>query len=468
MTNAPAPEPASATPAPALHRSWDAPVLDESTEQMPQSAASAPTSLDGRRARLRPAPLPWTQHEAVDDDASTLTTSEANIPTGAATGREEPRSAGSPAGDTGRPESTTSSTGVSRTVPSSPAAPSPSAGTPTALAPNQPEAFRPAWEADDDLLGNAIRQRKSRPTEGWRALVYNVTSGRVNPGLSQAEVRLREQLERIRTPLHGPHSTVVASIKGGVGKTTVASVLGLALAEYRGDRVIAIDANPDAGTLGDRLVGEKLAADSTVRNLLDDMHKIRSSTDLARYTHLARRLQVLTSEQDPETSEMFSADDYEKVLRLLARFHEAIITDSGTGVVHSAMQGTLAHADSLVIVGAPTHDGASRARKTLHWLATHGHEALVDHAVVVISRDRNSPQVNEPVIRDYFTARCRAVIELPPDPHLQAGSRIDFDALTPATRDAVLELAATIGENFKNPRLGGLATHGFRTEANRG
>ena len=45
----------------------------------------------------------------------------------------------------------------------------------------------------------------------------------------------------------------VASVKGGVRKTTVAACLGLALAEHRGDRVVALDANPDTGTLADRL-----------------------------------------------------------------------------------------------------------------------------------------------------------------------------------------------------------------------
>ena len=144
-----------------------------------------------------------------------------------------------------------------------------------------------------------MRQRKARPTEGWRGFCYSLTNGRINPGLSQAEVRLRKQLERIQTRLHGAHSTAVISLKGGVGKTTVSATLGLGLAEYRGDRVIAMDANPDAGTLGDRLVGEKLAAQSTVRDLLDNISNIRSSTDLARFTHLTRRLQVLTSEPFP-------------------------------------------------------------------------------------------------------------------------------------------------------------------------
>lgn len=326
-----------------------------------------------------------------------------------------------------------------------------------------PQAFRPAWDEETGVLSGVVRERRARPKQGWRHVAYQLTGGRWNPGLSEAEARLRDQLQKIRTPLPGPHSVVVGSIKGGIGKTTVSALLGLALAEYRGDRVIAMDANPDAGTLGDRLVGETLAAKTTVRDLLYALDEIRAHTDLAGYTHLAGRLQVLTSEQEPELSETFSAGDYEAALRLLARYYNAIITDSGTGIVHSAMQGSLRHADSLVIVGAPTNDGASRAARTFRWLAANGYLHLTEDAVVVLSYDRHSPDIDDRVIRDFFAERCRAVIVLPPDPHLQAGGIIDFDALTPAARDAALELAATVADGFQGRRTHGLASHGFRT-----
>lgn len=345
---------------------------------------------------------------------------------------------------------------------------------PAAESSGAPQEFRPDWDGEGNVFSNAVKVRKSPPKQGWRAAVYALSGGRWNPGLSEAEERLREQLGKIRTPLPGPHSVVVSSIKGGVGKTTVTALLGLALAEYRGDRVIAMDANPDAGTLGDRLVGEQQASKTTVRDLLDNLDQIRSSTQLSGYTHLAGRLQVLTSEQEPELSEMFSADDYEAVLRTLSRYYEALLTDSGTGVVHSAMQGSLRHADSLVIVGAPTQDGASRASRTLQWLGTHQdqqgrfpYRQLAQDAVVVLSCDRSSPYVDESVIREHFKARCRAVVELPADPHLSTGGIVDLDALSPAGRDAALHLAATVAEGFQGRQTTGLAAHGFRVETPR-
>jgi hypothetical protein len=46
----------------------------------------------------------------------------------------------------------------------------------------------------------------------------------------------------------------VISPKGGVGKTTTTALLGSLLAFLRRDRVIAVETNPDWGSLGRRLV----------------------------------------------------------------------------------------------------------------------------------------------------------------------------------------------------------------------
>ena len=43
------------------------------------------------------------------------------------------------------------------------------------------------------------------------------------------------------------------SRKGGAGKTTTALMLGHTFASWRGDRVVALDANPDAGSLAHRV-----------------------------------------------------------------------------------------------------------------------------------------------------------------------------------------------------------------------
>lgn len=330
------------------------------------------------------------------------------------------------------------------------AAPPPPAVPGASQAPNQAP---PPVRADGDAAAptpfvNAVRARATAPRQGWRAAVYGMTGGRWNPGLSSSEQRLIEQQRKIRTPMDGPHSVVVSSLKGGVGKTTISALLGLFLAEGRGERVVAVDANPDAGTLGDRLVGETEAAQLTVRKLLHNLDQVRSFSDLSRYVHLVDRLQVVTSEQEPEESEAFSQRDYEAVLDVLSRFAQVLLTDSGTGITHSAMQGGLTRCDSLVIVGSLTQDAANRAARTLDWLATRRWRHLAEKAVVVLSQDRSSAFIDERPILEHFQSRCRAVLTLPADPHLQAGGQIDLEALRPSTRDAAMEIAATVAEGF--------------------
>jgi MinD-like ATPase involved in chromosome partitioning or flagellar assembly len=307
-----------------------------------------------------------------------------------------------------------------------------------------------AAELTDDRI---VRRRSDRPTAGWRRVLHTVSGGVINPGIGSVERRRQNLTLRIRRELGCPHKIAVTSIKGGVGKTTVAALLGLTLAEHRGDRVVALDANPDAGTLADRLTGEPGV---TVRDLLDHIDGVDALPDVARFTSLAGRLQVLASEQDPARSEAFHRAEYEQVCAVLTRFYNIVITDSGTGMVHSAMDGTLAEADSLVVVGALTLDSASRASKTLDWLVAHGHRDLVARAVVVLSADRTSTELDTARLRSHFSARCRAVVDVPHDPHLATGGRIDMGALRPATADAILELTALVADEFgrsPTPRL---------------
>lgn len=291
-----------------------------------------------------------------------------------------------------------------------------------------------------------IRYAGDQPMHGWRRGVYAVTAGRYNPGPSPAQLARQDLIQQIRRPLAGVRRIAVASIKGGVGKTTVSALLGLVLAENRGDRIVALDANPDAGTLADRLTGDTSA---TVRELLAGAAHASSVHDLDRFSSLAGRLRVIASEQDPAAGESFSREEYEAVCGLIGRFANVLVTDSGTGLVHSAMEGTLTLADALVVVGTPTVDGATRASRTLDWLHGHGFSALAEQAVVVLSQDRWSREIDRDVVRRHFESRVRAVVELPFDQHLAHGGRIDLARLAPATVDAVLLLAARITDGFE-------------------
>ncbi|NQE67226.1 MinD/ParA family ATP-binding protein [Nocardia gamkensis] len=311
----------------------------------------------------------------------------------------------------------------------------------------QPHAQPPGAPFQQPSLDNVpLRRAKKAPGSGWRKAVHHVSGGSINPGMSAEERRLQELVARIRQPVRGDYRIAVLSLKGGVGKTTTTMGIGSIFASIRGDRVIAVDANPDFGTLSQRV---PLQTRSTVRDLLLDS-SIQRYSDVRRHTSQATsRLEVLASERDPAASEAFSEDEYRAVARILQRFYNIILTDCGTGLMHSAMAGVLDLAHSLVLISSPAIDGARSAAATLDWLSLHGHDHLVRNAVVVINSPRaGSPNVGIQQLREYFLSRCRAVHIIPFDPHMSEGAEIDLHRLHKQTKRAYVELAATVADDF--------------------
>ncbi|MDY6870229.1 MAG: MinD/ParA family protein [Actinomycetota bacterium] len=285
------------------------------------------------------------------------------------------------------------------------------------------------------------------PSHGWRKWLYFATFKLVNIGESPKAAQQDSLVTRAKQPLGGCYRIAVLSLKGGVGKTTITATLGATFASIRGDRVVAVDANPDRGTLSQKVPLETTA---TVRHLLRDAEGIERYSDVRAYTSQGpSRLEVLASETDPAVSEAFSSDDYTRTLEVLERFYSLVLTDCGTGLMHSAMTSVLAHADVLVVISSGSVDGARSASATLDWLDAHGHQALVANAIAVINAVRpRSGKVDLQKVSDHFSRRCRAVQVVPFDPHLEEGAEISLDRLKPATRQALLELAGVVADGF--------------------
>ncbi|WP_226353694.1 hypothetical protein [Pseudonocardia sp. ICBG601] len=145
-------------------------------------------------------------------------------------------------------------------------------------------------------------------------------------------------------------------------------------------------------------------------------------------------------------------DEYEEAIAALSCCYNLMVVDTGTGLSHAALTGVLAGVDGAVIVAEPTADAASRASMTLDWLTQIGLGSLAAEAVVVMSHDRGSREIDERAVRDYFAGRCSAVVEVPADPHLAAGGRIDRERCRPTTRAAFEQLAAVVADGFATPR----------------
>ena len=316
-----------------------------------------------------------------------------------------------------------------------------------------PDEEPPQWqrpETADSLTADLLLPgRHALPPSGWRRVIYQATGGLVRPQQSAAEQRRRELIVRACTPVAtGHHRVAVLSLKGGVGKTTTVMGLGSTLSSLRGDRVIAVDANPDRGTLSDKL---RLETAATVRDLLNERDQILRYADVRAFTTQApSRLEVLASDRDPTVSVAFSDRDYEDVAQVLEHYYSVCITDCGTGLLHAAMAGVLRLADQIVLVSSPSVDGARSASATLDWLQAHGYGDLVRDGVVVLSvvRPRSKSTVDLGRLEQHFATRCRAVVRIPYDAHLEEGAEVDLDQLSRATADAYLALAAEVGDGF--------------------
>jgi len=316
---------------------------------------------------------------------------------------------------------------------------------PVTYAPGFPE---PAEALTAERIIGGRSGRRPAPEGRWPALVYAVTLHLVNLGDSRA-VRERKELDA-RIARHfegGPRFVPILTRKGGVGKTTITSILGMAMAEVREDLVIAIDANPDRGTLAERVNKQTR---STVRDAVTRAASITTFSDFSELVSRDEtRLDILASDTDPLLSEAFDENDYNVVADLASRFYSIVLTDCGTGIVHSVMRATLQRADSIVIVSGGSLDEARLASETLTWLEANGYGDLVRNAIVAINtgtQGTNLVKLEE--IEAHFQSRVREIVRIPYDQHLASGSVINYHQLQPITRDAARELAALVADGL--------------------
>jgi putative peptide zinc metalloprotease protein len=301
--------------------------------------------------------------------------------------------------------------------------------------------------AADFSAERMLRRAAERPASGWRRMVFDLTGGLLRVGPSAAEVRERELVARVKLPIRGCRKIAFISRKGGVGKTTTCLLAGHTFAGYRGDRVIALDGNPDAGTLGHRIRRETTA---TITSLLTDLEAIERYADIRAYTSQApTRLEVIAADDDPHITQALGEREFQAAIGLLERHYNLVCLDTGTGVLESATQGILDAADQIVVVIAPSLDGARAASSTLDWLDENGYGQLVQGAVGVVNGVRPlNGAIDLDRVEEHFAGRCRSTVRIPWDEHLETGAETDTEELDDTTRRAYLELAAAIAAGF--------------------
>ena len=285
---------------------------------------------------------------------------------------------------------------------------------------------------------------KPVPQMGWRKGLHRFT--RVNLGLSREEREWNDLDRRLTVDLRGNYVIAVMGAKGGVNKTTAAICIGMALKQYRDEKIVAIDANPASGNLASRI---KEPSTMSWRGLINDPN-LRQYRDFRVYMGKDHKtgLEVLGS--DPG-DEVLTGNDLVKAWQRLQVQYPIAIIDCGNqirdDITHAILQSL--PVDAIVVPSTTRVDGARGAAETLNWLLTHGYPHLVRQAVVVVS-NINKVHASHQVrgLHEDFQKAVRAVHDMPFDQHLSDAVAIEFWRLRPATQRAYIEAAASLVDGF--------------------
>ncbi|MDX2697793.1 hypothetical protein PV398_30750, partial [Streptomyces ipomoeae] len=249
------------------------------------------------------------------------------------------------------------------------------------------------------------------------------------------ETRIARELQQ---PVTTGRVIAVTSIRGGVGKSTIAALLGRTLNHYRHDPVLTLEADAALGTLPVRM-----GADS-VRWAAADLARILNPamqlTDVTGYLVPVSDGGWLLPASQGRVGAPLDIRTYRTVTLALRRYFAVTVIDCETlpgEVARTAMD--TAHA--RVVVAPMTAEGVNGTRQVLDWLGQLPHSALTS---TVVALTANSPDVT--LDRKTAVAHLKEsgvhVVTVPYDRHLAQGGPIRTALLGEATRDAAVTLAA--------------------------
>ena len=174
-----------------------------------------------------------------------------------------------------------------------------------------------AKELGLESAGEATARRR------WRKTLHSISGGTVAVRSSASDAAADLAICRPRSTDKGaaPNASQSCRSRAVSEKPRQQSDWAATFSSWRGDRVIAVDANPDFGTLAQRGPNQ---TQSTVRDLLADDEIVRYS-DIRRHTsQSSSRLELLASERDPR----FRKHSRKTTIELYTRFLTAFTTSS--------------------------------------------------------------------------------------------------------------------------------------------
>ena len=299
-----------------------------------------------------------------------------------------------------------------------------------------------------DLYGPRLageRLEPARPSARlWRWL-RELTKSRAE----REEEALAHRLAATATRLTRPNHVAVVSPKGGVGKTTCTLLCGEVLARFVRLRCVAVDANPDYGTLG-LLAPDAVRSERSLADLLARADEVEHAGALRPFVSpLPSGLHLLAAPGDPRAMADLAPEHYGRLLGLLDRFYEVVLLDLGTGLTDPLARLALERSDQMVLVSTLEWVTAERVLAALDDLrATRAGE----RATVVLNQAPPERAVDRQVVEAAFRRhQVAGRVAIPYDPELRA--MLDAGALAPDdlrrdTRMAIKRLGLAVAEGL--------------------
>ena len=270
---------------------------------------------------------------------------------------------------------------------------------------------------------------------------------------ARAEWRVTDYQERLDAAILRPRlrrcvTIAVVSPKGGVGKTTVTALVGMLLSHIRRDRIVAVDTNPDYGSLGRVLTPDQqlFVDDLLARMAQPDLTLTELDTRLGRAAH---GLMVLPAPTDPERMAGLDEPGYRTVVTRLKDYVGVIILDCGTGLQDPAAKAALATCDQIVLVTDAVPATASLVAEAGTLLAASGRPITV-----VVNKMPKKSRLDLDKLGTFVPA-AKAMLTLPANAagaDLLASGGFDWRDAPKPWVTAVRELAVALVGDW--PRLG--------------
>lgn len=260
-----------------------------------------------------------------------------------------------------------------------------------------------------------------------------------------------EQLDRaiLAPKLRRCVTIAVVSPKGGVGKTTITALLGTLFALLRRDRIVAVDTNPDYGSLGRVLAPDhRLYVDDLLERVEEpNMTATTLDTLLGRGPH---GLRVLPAPTDPARMWRLDEAAYTRVIERLQELVNMVVLDCGTGLQEPAAGAAIKAAQQLILVSDAEPAGASLVAEAGHLLARAGRPIML--VVNRMPRTGSSLDLQE---FGRWLPQASGLVVIPADVRAAgelSSGRFDWASAPEPWRRSVRELAAALMAEW--PALG--------------